>query len=629
MRCWIVLLCLCLPRLVAAHCLPQPPTTLFPVVLNQFGYTTSAPKVAVVRDPQTGFDAATAYTPPASLQVRRRSDTGIVLTVAPTAWNGGATHTQSGDKAWWVDMSALGPGVYYLFDPSRNARSDFFPVSDTAYATVLRQVLRMFYYQRSGFVKGGQYTDAKWADGAAFLGTGQDTQARSVIDQGNAGTAKDVQGGWFDAGDFNKYSIWGTWALTDLLLAYLQYPSVWTDDLNIPESGNGIPDLLDEAKWELDWLLRMQTATGNGSVLSKVAVTDHQRASPPSADTTPRYWGAASTASTACSASVFALGAIAFAAAGQTSYATTLTTAAESAWTWAQTNNAVGYVNTGFNNANPEPSTYGRALCQLQAAAFLYARTGTGAYKTYVENNYTTLNAVNSTYWFGFAPDVYAQQALLYYAVQPGVTGTVKTAIQNSKTTGIGSAEFYPAVTNATDAYRAYMKDADYVWGSSQNKSHIGNIFLDQIRYTLDTPNATNYKNAAAGYLHYILGVNPHSMVYLTNLYQYGCARCANETFHEWFADGTDWDNALTSPKGPAPGYLVGGANAQYGVSDCVGAGTLAVSPPAGQPIQKSYKDWNTVWNGSADECSYTVTESGIYYQAAFLHLLAHFVANP
>jgi len=620
MRCWIVLVVLCLPRLLAAHCLPQPPATLFPVVVNQFGYTPTAQKVGVVRDPQTGFDAATTYTPPASLQVRRRSDTGLVLSVTPTAWNGGATHAQSGDKVWWVDFSGLTtPGVYYLFDPSANARSDFFAVSDTAYTTVLRQVLRMFYYQRSGFAKGGQYTDAKWADGAAFLGAGQDTQARSVIDQGNAGTARDLQGGWFDAGDFNKYSIWGTWALTDLLMAYLQYPTVWTDDLNIPESGNGIPDLLDEAKWELDWLRRMQTATGNGSVLSKLAVTDHQRASPPSTDTTPRYWGAASTASTACTASVFALGAIAFAAAGQADYATTLTTAAESAWTWAQTNNAVGYANTGFNNANPEPSTYGRALCQLQAAAFLYARTGTGAYKTYVENNYTTLNAVNSTYWFGFAPDVYAQQALLYYAVQPGVTAGVKTAIQNSKTTGIGSAEFYPAVTAQTDAYRAYMKDADYQWGSNQNKSHIGNIFLDQIRYSLDTPNATNYKNAAAGYVHYILGVNPHSIVFLTNLYQYGCARCSNETFHEWFSDGTDWDNALTSPKGPAPGYLVGGPNPNF-------TGTGLPTPPAGgQPILKAFADFNT----STPQNSWEFTESGIYYQAAFLHLLAHFVANP
>jgi endoglucanase len=630
MRTWILALCLCLPRLGAAHCLSQPPTALFPVVVNQFGYTPTGQKVAVLRDPQTGVDAAIAYIPPASLQVRRRSDTGLMFAVSPTTWNDGATHGQSGDRVWWVDFSSLTtPGVYYLFDPARNARSDFFSISGSAYATVLRQALRMFYYQRSGFAKAAPFTDARWADGAAFLGTGQDTQARSVVDQSNAGTAKDVRGGWFDAGDYNKYTVWATYALTDLLLAYLQYPSIWTDDLNIPESGNGIPDLLDEAKWELDWLLRMQTATGNGSVLSKVAVTGTAGTSPPSADTQARYWGAASTASTACTASVFALGAIAFAQAGQTSYATTLTTAAGDAWTWAQANPAVGYANTGFGSANPEPSTYGRALCQMQAAAYLYARTSTAAYKTYVEANYTTLTAIGSTYWSSFPPDVYGQQAVLYYSTLAGATPAVQTAIQQSKTSGIGGSEFYGAVTAQTDAYRAYLKDADYVWGNNRNKGHVGGLFLDQVRYGLDSANAVNYTNAAAGYLHSLLGVNPLGLVLLTNMNAYGSVRSANETFHLWFADGSVWDNALTSPKGPAPGYLVGGANAKYGVSDCVGAGTLAVSPPAGQPIQKSYKDWNTAWNGSADECAYTVTEGGIYYQASFLHLLAHFVANP
>jgi hypothetical protein len=520
-------------------------------------------------------------------------------------------------------------GVYYLYDVSRNARSDFFAVSDTAYTTVLRQVLRMFYYQRSGLAKTSQYTDARWTDGAAFLGTGQDTEARNIQDPTNAATAKDVRGGWFDAGDYNKYTVWTTYALTDMLLAYLQYPSLWSDDLNIPESGNGIPDILDEAKWALDWLLRMQAATGDNSVLSKVAVTGTQATSPPSADTNARYWGVASTASTTCTASVFALGAIAFAQVGQTSYATTLTAAAGNAWTWAQAHPSVGYANTGFGNANPEPDAYGRAMCQLQAAIFLYARTGTGTYKTYVETNYTAAQPMQWDYWYGFAPDVYVQQALLYYAAQAGVTAGVRTDIQASATTAIGGAEFYAAVTGATDAYRAYLKDADYAWGSNKTKSHIGNLFLEHVRYSLDSANATNYTNAAAGYLHYLLGVNPMGLVYLTNMYAYGAVRSANEMAHAWFDNGTVWDNTLTSPKGPPPGYLVGGVNPHYGVSDCVGAGTLAVAPPAGQPIQKSYKDWNTGWNGSADECAYTITEPSIGYQAALLHLLAHFVANP
>src|SRR4030095_3977751 len=363
------------------------------------------------------------------------------------------------DVVRWFDFSALvAPGEYYIYDSSQNARSDFFVIADTAYETLLRQAVRTYYYQRSGLAKAAPYTDPKWADGAAFLGTSQDTQARLVTDPSNATTAKDVRGGWFDAGDYNKYTVWATYALTDLLLAYIQYPSIWTDDYNIPESGNGIPDLLDEVKWELDLLLRMQTDTANNSVLSKVAVTDTHGTSPPSADTGLRYYGAASTASTACSAGGFALGAIAFSVSGRTSYATTLENAAVAAWTWAQANPAVGYTNTCFATATPEPSVNGKALCQLQAAAFLYGRTGGAAYKTYFEANYTALAAVGSTYWFGFPPDVYGQQAVLYYSTLAGVTAGVKTAIQNSKTTGIGGSEFYGAVTAQSERFRGSQK---------------------------------------------------------------------------------------------------------------------------------------------------------------------------
>jgi endoglucanase len=170
------------------------------------------------------------------------------------------------------------------------------------------------------------------------------------------------------------------------------------------------------------------------------------------------------------------------------------------------------------------------------------------------------------------------------------------------------------------------MKDSDYGasgnnggFGNNRVKAHIGNLFLEQVRYSLDTPNATNYTNAAAGYLHYILGVNPNGLAYITNMYAYGCTRCANEMYHAWMGDGTVWDNALTSPNGPAPGFVTGGANGGY-------TGTGVPTPPAGgQPLLKTYGDFNTGF----PQNSWEFTEPAIYVQAAFLHLLAHFVANP
>ncbi len=70
-----------------------------------------------------------------------------------------------------------------------------------------------------------------------------------------------MQGGWHDAGDFCLYSASLNHALFWLLLSYADF-SPTDDDLHLPESGNGLPDVLDEARWGLLWLLSVQDASG-------------------------------------------------------------------------------------------------------------------------------------------------------------------------------------------------------------------------------------------------------------------------------------------------------------------------------------------------------------------------------
>jgi hypothetical protein len=146
----------------------------------------------------------------------------------------------------------------------------------------------------------------------------------------------------------------------------------------------------------------------------------------------------------------------------------------------------------------------------------------------------------------------------------------------------------------------------------------VGHLFQQQLTWNLDPANAANYRAAAEGYLHYLQGVNPLSMMYLTNLYSEGGDRCANEMYHTWFGDGTAWDNALTSSKGPPPGYFTGGANGHWSGPDAAYTGPL-LDPPLNQPVQKAYRDWNTSW----PQNSWEFTEPGIYYQAAYVRLLA------
>ena len=91
-----------------------------------------------------------------------------------------------------------------------------------------------------------------------------------------------------DAGDTNKYVTFAQSAVLQLLDAYRMSPAVFRDDFGIPESGNGLPDLLDELKWELDFLRRMQDASGTHGLFLKVGVDSYTDISPPSADARPR-----------------------------------------------------------------------------------------------------------------------------------------------------------------------------------------------------------------------------------------------------------------------------------------------------------------------------------------------------
>ncbi len=585
------------------------------IQLDQFGYLPDSVKIAVLAAPQTGYDAALAYAPGTTLEVRNWQTDAVVFSGAPTAWNGGATHAQSGNMVKWLDFSSLTAwGSFYIYDPTNNVRSYPFEIRNDVYRIPLRHAARVFFYQRSGFAKNTPFADAKWTDGASHLGSNQDLNCRLVTDPYNASLSKNLSGGWFDAGDYNKYVNFTHDTLHDLLFAYQHNPAIWTDDSGIPESGNGKPDLLDEIQWELEWLKRMQQA--DGSVLSKVSVTGFDAASPPGSDTAARRYGAASTSSTLTVASVFAHAARVYAGAGQTSEAADLHARAVLAWNWADANPSVIYNNAGFLSADPETSGYGRTSLKFSAAIYLYTLTFSSTYKAYVEGNYTSIEPYQWGYFFPFQSAV--QDALMEYTAFIGPTPSVVSAIRNAKQSGMGGGEFLPAYNNKTDAYRAYLKDSDYVWGSNSVKSHMGLIFQAQLTYGLDPANAAKYRGAAEGFLHYIHGTNPQGMVYLTNMNSHGAGRSANEMYHAWFGDGTVYDNAATSPNGPPPGYVTGGANPTFAPDGSYGG---QISPPQNQPVQKSYKDWNT----SYPQNSWSVTEPAIYYQAAYLRLLSSY----
>ena len=139
------------------------------------------------------------------------------------------------------------PGRYYL--QAAGVRSPEFEIGDNVYKGAADFCLRYMRQQRSGF--------------NPFLKDSCHTHDGYVLHGENAGikdsTHIDVVGGWHDASDYLQYSTTSANATYHLLAAYRDFPSVFTDEklANGLDGKNGMADVLDEAKWGLDWLLKM------------------------------------------------------------------------------------------------------------------------------------------------------------------------------------------------------------------------------------------------------------------------------------------------------------------------------------------------------------------------------------
>ncbi|GGN04695.1 hypothetical protein GCM10010967_44640 [Dyadobacter beijingensis] len=583
--------------------------------VDQFGYAPAAEKVAVLSNPVQGYNAALSYTPPATLEVRNSVNHAVAFSGPVTVWNNGNTQANSGDQGWWFDFSALtAAGSYYVFDGVNNQRSAVFEIAPNPYGNVMLAAMKMFYYNRCNMAKAAPYAAGKWTDGNNFAHPLQDANARYVYDQSNAALERELTGGWFDAGDYNKYVSFTHSPLHDLLYAYEENPAVFTDNFNIPESKNGIPDILDEVKWELDWLFKMTNA--DGSTHNKMGSRNYSEniSSPPSVNVDGRYYGPVCTSASATIASVFSHASLVYAGIpALAAYAGQLEAKAASCFNYVlpfyntsalQTNCDDGSIVSGDADVGTGP----QRNMLLIAAIYLFERTGNAVYNQFVTNNYAGTDVMSSGFWGVDATEL--QDALLRYARLPNATPAVATAILNSAGSAVNNNwnDFF-GWTNA-DLYRAFMPDWSYHWGSNMPKADYANVNRTMLKAGLG--NAAGLRRKAAEQIHYFHGINPQGIVYLSNMYGVGGDRCANEIYHTWFNDGTIYDNALTSPNGPAPGYVTGGPNADYTIN--------TQSPPYGQPRQKSYLDFNTGWPTN----SWEITEPAIYYQAAYVRLLAH-----
>ena len=589
--------------------------------VDQFGYLPEGEKIAVFSDPQEGFDAQESYVPSSEIQIVDALSGDVVFTGTPQIWQGGIVDPQSGNKVWRMDFSSLTTeGSYYLLDEQQNLRSAVFDISPQVYDGILQAALKAFYYERCGVAKEATYAGDDWADAPCHLA---DTACRFVLAPDDISLEKDVSGGWHDGDLYFKTVNHAFYPVHLLLSAYQRKPELWSDEVGIPESGNGLPDILDEVKWELDWLMKMQLP--DGSVLMKVAKSGWAGESPPSEDDIyQRFYGPAQSSATRRFSSMLAHAAVVFAERPEPvwqAYADTLVARAEAAWFWVAAHPGYSqYDDAGFDNDNPEVEVYEQEAALTLAALYLYAATGSSLYKNFFEFRYTDLDPIDWSYWYPWEGII--QDALLFYLELPDATPSVASTIRESFVNSMeeNNTDLLPAFLGDSCAYLAYLPD--YGWASNLVELNTARLYAQALQYGMDTLSyASAYGQAVQRYLHYLHGVNPLNKTFVSNMSAYGAENSCREIFHYWFYDDTPWDNAETSPYGPAPGFVVSGPNQYYEPDESYGG---VISPPQFQPPMKSYLDWNTDW----PENSWFVSLVDLETQAAYVRLLAEFASS-
>ncbi len=509
--------------------------------INQYSYLPNGPKVATYANSST-----------APLAWKLVKDGTIVSSGNTTVFG---TDETSGEFVHQIDFSSFtAAGVNFVIQIG-NDQSYPFKIDASAYTAASYDAIRYFYHNRSGIEIETQYTggghgsyaaDSKWARPAGHV-NGQNNPGDYNVPcwPGTCDYSLDVPKGWYDAGDHGKYVVNGGISVWKLLNAYERALYLGTNSdafadgmLNIPESSNGVPDLLDEARWELEFLMAMQVPDGKpkaGMVHHKMH-DDGWTGFPlaPHEDTKNRYLVPPSTAATLNVAAVAAQCARIWKDI-DSNFANQCLTVAQKAWDAAQANPAVIY-DDNYNNGG---GGYGDDVLDdefIWAAAELFITTGDNKYASKIN---TTLYG---TEW-GWQNTQAA--ALLSLATVPSTSAT--TLGKQARNTIQKLSDDLLDIANS-QGYELVVEKFSLNWGSNNSLANRLILIASAYDYTGDE----KYLTAFGNNIDYLFGRNALSKSYITG---YGEDAAAQP--HHRFWSGAKYSSYPWAP----PGAMVGGPN--------------------------------------------------------------------
>lgn len=503
-----------------------------PIKVNQVGYLTHESKIATIEP-----EAKTK-----SFLIRDQE--------GKTVWRTKHATTKkspfSSKIRQEIDFSSITKPGRYTLVAGRHQQS--FIISSDPYTEALKASIKGYYYQRSGESLERKYA-GEYARPAAHLDTHVMVHPSAASPKRPTGTIISSPKGWYDAGDYNKYIVNSGFTLGLILQSYQLHQDRFNSlNLQIPESDNKIPDILDEMMYNLEWMLTMQDPT-DGGVYHKLTTPNFEGFVMPEDCKQQRYVVQKTTTATLDFAATMALAARIYQRFPEfQSFCQQAIESAEKAYAWAVKHPTVYYDQDG-NNKKFSPAIhtggYGDNHTEDEffwAATELYFTTSETSYleqaKQFIPDEFSIPSWGNVA---GLGIFQWVNQELL------GTPDAGKLPMKEIKESlkkkcdediqELATSSFHSIFGNSTQ---------DFHWGSN-SESCLGRGIAQMYEYALTKD--SKYRQAALSTLDYFFGRNATGYCYLTG---FGTQRVMN--IHHRIS-------AADNIKEPVPGLVAGGAN--------------------------------------------------------------------
>jgi len=534
------------------------------IKLNQLGYSPASSKIAVVPAGKVK-----------KFQVIEIDSRDVVLEeqLSPAKlWPYSGEHVQQ------ADFSALTKKGRYFLQVKGHAQSYVFNISDAPFQDVHKAAIKGFYFNRSGMA-----IDNATGGFHARAGGHNDTLVKvhqsAASKSRPAGSTLSLPKGWYDAGDYGKYVVNSGISTYTLLAAYQHHKDLYKAlDLNIVESDNTVPDMIDEIKWNLDWLETMQD--DDGGVYHKLTALKFSAIDvTPENDSSQRYVIGKSVTAALDFAAVLAMASRVFTEFESEfpGVARAYATKAVDAYEWAKANPDALYqqpkdVGTGAYDDESATDEFS------WAAAELFLLTQHDRY--YDDFKRQQIDPASNLTWSNVGALAYISLA------ESGENLLTKAQYADVKNKLIRAAESHYQIYK-NSAYGVSISKPDFVWGSNGDVLNNGLVLMQAYRLTKDE----KYRRAAMSTVDYVLGKNATGYSFVTG---YGDKTPMNIHHRVSVSDNAEL---------PVPGFLAGG-------------------PHTGRQDDCEYDGEYPATTYADTVCSYSTNEIAINWNAPLVYML-------